>query len=92
MGLQEQLILGVVFVAVALLVLPLIGIPRAARRLRTKRRSTRAVVASTCATALLAAGTATGVVKPLFGVLGLVLNVTWLCVAVAANRRAGRRA
>ena len=91
-GLQEALLLLVVVLALAFFVAPFVGIRRATKRLKTRERSTGAVVLASIGAGVMAVAGVSGRMNWFYCLLAGVLNLAWLWSAISVNRNADRHA
>ena len=91
LGVQEVLAIVVIVLGLALLLAPVIGIPRAFKRIKTATPSTGAVVLSFGGAVLAVVAGLSRRLSWFYCLLALGMNVTWLWAAVQANRRAAAR-
>jgi len=91
-GADEALALMVIVLGLALLLVPVVGIPRAVKRLEAARPSTSAVVASCTGVVLAVLAGLSRRLSLFYCLMGAGMNLTWLWLGVQANRRAAARA
>lgn len=92
MGIEpaEFAIIAAVLAACLLVVFPVVGIPRALRRVGKLTRSLRGVVFASAGVVVAMLGLASGAMNWFFCLVVAALNGCWLGAAVWANRKAAR--